>query len=143
MSQWAHLHSSPSAEGTIASSHHDAGYTALHTAVLLCDLPTISSLIHPLLSDNADHAKVVSAATMIDSRTFLGRTPLLLACMGPDIGVMVRALVAAGADIHALAADGSTPLRFLVANGAATTANAIGLKLGPHRCASWRVSQSD
>jgi ankyrin repeat protein len=103
----------------------DAGYAALHAAVLRSDL----ALVRALLAAGADPNLRTTRGTPIRRdttdynlpATLIGSTPYLLAArfLEPDI---MKALAAGGADVTLTMRDGATPL--MVATGAGSSPNA-------------------
>ena len=102
----------------------DAGYTALHAAVLRSDL----TLVKALLARDANPNIAMTKGTPIRRdttdfnlpATLIGSTPYLLAAkfLEPDI---MRALAAGGADLQAKMRDGSPAI--MVAAGAGSARN--------------------
>ena len=103
----------------------DAGYTALHAAVLRSDL----TLVKALLAAGADPNPRTTRGTPIRRDTtdynlpamLIGSTPYLLAARFLEPGIM-KALVAGGADAKLTMKDGATAL--MVAAGAGSPGNA-------------------
>jgi uncharacterized protein len=91
----------------------EAGYTALHTAILRSDEP----LVRALLVHGADPNKPILLGTPVRRRDYgwrfqsnvTGATPFQLAAKFIDVDIM-RVLAANGADTRAAMADGTTAL---------------------------------
>jgi ankyrin repeat protein len=108
----------------------DAGYTALHAAVLRSDL----NLVKALLAHNANPDLRTSKGTPIRRdttdfnlpATLIGSTPYLLAArfLEPEI---MRALVAGGADTKVTMRDGTTALMLATGAGSGNGANRRGI----------------
>lgn len=116
-----------------------AGYTALHAAVLRGDLATVRAL----LQIGADANAVLTNGSPVRrfgsqwalSRTLLGATPLAVAAIYLEIDIM-RALLAAGADVSLGFANDTTPL--LAAAG-----TAVETETRPSDLERWNVVDSD
>src|SRR5207249_2585557 len=91
----------------------DAGYTALHVAVLRSDLQTLKALLARGADPNAPLTKGSPVrrygVQWAIPNTLLGATPLFLAASYLELD-MIRALVAAGAAPSSPIIDGTTPL---------------------------------
>ena len=116
-----------------------AGYTALHASVLRSDLATAQALLHsgadpniPLT--NGSPVRRFGAQWALP-RTLAGATPLAAAAVYLELDIM-RALVAAGADVSLALANGTTPL--LAAAGADIETNAR-----PSDLERWNIVNSD
>jgi ankyrin repeat protein len=97
----------------------DAGYTALHAAVLRGDVALVNALLARGANPNTPLAKgtpsrYYSKDWALNSTSLAGTTPLWQAARYGDVTIM-RALAAAGADPKYRSADGSTILIAAVA----------------------------
>ncbi len=94
-------------------------------------------------ADNLDLAKLLIAhGAQVDAREALtGQTALMWAAVRGDLPV-AKALVAAGADIHATTRAGSTPLHFAVQQGAMPVAQLL-LDAGANPNATMTARQID
>ncbi len=90
-----------------------AGYTALHAAVLKGNVRFVEALLAHGANPNAPITRANGArrqsADFAFGHTLVGATPLYLAARFAEIPIM-RALAAAGADLHFIMPDGSTPI---------------------------------
>lgn len=117
----------------------EAGYTALHAAVLRGDLETVKALLVKGANPNLSLTKG-SPVRRFGSQwalpsTLHGATPLLVAATYLEVDI-VRALLAGGADPQVPIANGTTPL--LAAAGAAVEKEAR-----PTDLARWQIVDSD
>jgi ankyrin repeat protein len=91
----------------------DAGYTALHAAILRGDVPLVKALVARGADANAPLAKGTPSRYYSKDWAFnenlVGATPIWLAARFGE-PEMMRALVAAGADLSATMKDGTTVL---------------------------------
>jgi ankyrin len=91
----------------------EAGYTALHAAILLGELPVVRALLAKGADPNAKLAKGTPSRYYSKDYAFnenlVGATPIWLAARFGE-PEMMRALAAAGADLRFAMADGTTPL---------------------------------
>jgi ankyrin repeat protein len=89
----------------------EAGYTALHAAMLLGDLPLVRALLAKGADPNTPLAKGTPSRYYSKdwayNETLVGATPIWLAARFGE-PEMMQALVAAGADLRATMKDGST-----------------------------------
>lgn len=90
-----------------------AGYTVLHAAVLRGDLQLLKASLAHGANPNVQLKNGTSyrrqSADYFFSASMIGATPLLLAAKYASVD-MIRALVAAGADLNLALKDGTTPL---------------------------------
>jgi ankyrin repeat protein len=91
----------------------EAGYTALHAAILLGDLPLVRALVARGADPNASLAKGTPSRYYSKDYAFnenlVGATPIWLAARFGE-PEMMRALAAGGADPHRTMKDGTTVL---------------------------------
>jgi uncharacterized protein len=91
----------------------EAGYTALHAAILLGEVPLVRALVAKGAEPNAKLAKGTPSRYYSKDYAFnenlVGATPIWLAARFGE-PEMMRALAAAGADLRFAMSDGTTPL---------------------------------
>ena len=99
----------------------DAGYSALHVAVLTADLASVRNLLGRGADPNQPMAKGSPvrrfSADLALSEQWAGATPLWLAAKFGELEI-ARALLSGGADPARAAPDGTTPLMIAISAGA-------------------------
>jgi ankyrin repeat protein len=108
----------------------DAGYTALHAAILRGNVELVQALIARGANVNARVTKPSGArrqsADYALGDTLVGATPAYLAAKFAEIPIL-RALKAAGADVNAALPDGSTPMMAALETGKINSLGGEGL----------------
>jgi ankyrin repeat protein len=98
----------------------DAGYTALHAAVLRSDLELVKALLEHGANPNARLMKGTperrSHGDFAFDKKLVGETPFLLALEYGELGI-ARVLAASGADTQATTKDGATALMVATRQG--------------------------
>ncbi len=100
-------------ENGAAPDAADAGYAALHAAVLRGDMTLVTALLRHGADPNVRLRKGTPVTRYSEefflTETLIGATPFFLAAKFAEVGMM-RALAAAGADTRLPIEDGTTPL---------------------------------
>jgi len=124
----------------------EAGYTALHAAVLRGDL----ALVQALLAHGADPEARLKRGTPVNrtskdfafNMAWIGATPFWLAARFTETEIM-RALIAGGADPQVTIPDGTTPLMAAAGLYARSRDDRRGRRLDPSELAAISASGED